>query len=498
MPIKPGQQLLWDRILTHRFDDPTARLTFTARLARENGWSIGRAVRVVDEYRRFVFLAMTAGESVTPSEDVDQAWHLHLAYTHDYWEAFCGDVLRAPLHHGPTRGGGAEATRYDLQYRRTLAAYAAAFDAPPPADIWPAPDRRFGTDLAWRRVNVASNWVVPKPRWLRGRARRATSLAGLAAVPLLAAGIPNPLDLTGPPFLALFMALATGSFAAGLVLKRMFQPPGDPMVTPQDLEPLELALLADDGCWRCAATGLASLSIAPEQSAENNGGGAGPALRIMPELPAGAPPNLQALHARLTALGNCGTMEAIKAVADVARDEFEPSLVSRGLLVGDWWTTAAPWVILGPSAVTFLLGITKIAVGLSRGKPVGFLVIGCAALALLSLLALARKPRRTRQGDAVVHGAWQHFRESGQQQEWTSRRRPAAAAHPVGLMPLAVALLGIEALGGTTHAFLHSPLERLRTGSSASGDSLGCGSSGDGGGGSGGCGGCGGCGGGGD
>ena len=487
MPIDPRQQALWDRILAHRFDDPAARLTFTARLARENGWTIGRAVRVVDEYRRVAFLALTAGHAVTPSEDVDQAWHLHLAYTRDYWQTFCRDVLGEPLHHGPTRGGRAEADRYDDQYRQTLAAYAAAFDAPPPVDIWPTPEQRFGPDLVWRRVNVARHWVVPKPRWLRGRTRKATSLAGLAAVPLVAAGLPNPLDLTGPPFLMLFAALATGSIVAGVVLRRMFQPEGESLVPGENLEPLELALLADDGRWRCAATGLAMLAVAPESPA-NKGEQREPAtLSLVSSPPAGASPLLQALHARLAALGSCTPVEAIKAAADVARDEFEPSLSARGLLVGDWWTSAAPWVILAPAAATLALGLAKIAVGTSRGKPVGFLVVGCVVLAAISLLALARKPRRTRQGDAVVHEAWRRF------DEWANRRRTEPATQPVALMPLAVALLGIGALGGTTHAFLHLTVEQLRTGSGSGGS--GCGTSGDSGGG---CGGCGGCGGGGD
>ena len=493
MPIDPRQKALWDRILSHRFDDPAARLTFTARLARENGWTIGKAVRVVGEYRRFVFLAMTAGHAVTPSEDVDQAWHLHLAYTRDYWQTFCRDVLREPLHHGPTRGGAREAGRYSQQYRQTLAAYAATFDTPPPADIWPTPEQRFGPDLAWRRVNVANHWVVPKPRWLRGRARRATSLAGLAAVPMVAAGIPNPLDLTGPPFLMLFAALATGSIVAGIVLRRMFQPEGDPLLPGERLEPLELALLADDGRWRCAATGLATLAVPPESPAGEDGPREPMAFALVSSPPAGASPVLEALHARLAALGGCTPVEAIKAAADVARDEFEPPLVARGLLVGDWWASAAPWVILAPATATVGLGIMKIIVGASRGKPVGFLVIGCMVLAAISLLALARKPRRTRQGDAVVHEAWKRFRESGQQDEWANRRRTEPAAQPMALMPLAVALLGIGALGGTTHAFLHPPIERLRTGSDSGGS--GCGTGGDGGGG-GGCGGCGGCGGG--
>jgi uncharacterized protein (TIGR04222 family) len=464
MPIDRRQHDLWKRILAHRFDDPAARLTFTGRLARENGWPIGYAVRVVDEYRRFVFLAMTAGHAVTPSEDVDQAWHLHLAYTRDYWQTFCRDVLREPLHHGPTRGGATEADRYDHQYRLTLIAYAAAFDAPPPADIWPTPEQRFGPDLAWRRVNVARHWVVPKPRWFIGRRRRVAPLAGLAAVPLVAAGIPNPLDLTGPPFLMMFMALATGAIVAGIVLRGMFRPPGDPLPPGENLEPLELALLADDGSWRCAATGLATLAVAPEPAAAQHGKKAPQAFTLVSSPPAGAPPLLAALHARLAALGSCTIVEAIKAAADVARDEFEPLLVGRGLMVGPWWTTAAPWVILTPVAATLALGLAKIAVGMSRGRPVGLLVFGCLLLALLSPFLVARKPRRTRQGDAVVHEAWKRFRESGQQAEWANRRRTEPAEQPEALMPLAIALFGIGALSDTTHDFLHAPVENQRTG----------------------------------
>ena len=87
----------------------------------------------------------------------------------------------------------------------------------------------------------------------------------------------------------------------------------------------------------------------------------------------------------------------------------------------------------------------------------------------------------------MVHEAWRRF------DEWANRRRTEPATQPVALMPLAVALLGIGALGGTTHAFLHLTVEQLRTGSGSGGS--GCGTSGDSGGG---CGGCGGCGGGGD
>lgn len=95
---------LWIRISAFELDDPAAALPFTARLARENGWSRDFARRVVDEYRRFVFLAMKSGHPVTPSEEVDEAWRLHLCYSRSYWDGMCRGVLGRPLHHGPTEG----------------------------------------------------------------------------------------------------------------------------------------------------------------------------------------------------------------------------------------------------------------------------------------------------------------------------------------------------------------------------------------------------------
>ena len=66
---------------------------------------------MIEDYRRFCYLAVAAGHEVTPSDAVDQAWHLHLIYSCDYWEKSCPLVLRADLHHGPTSGDPVEAGR---------------------------------------------------------------------------------------------------------------------------------------------------------------------------------------------------------------------------------------------------------------------------------------------------------------------------------------------------------------------------------------------------
>jgi hypothetical protein len=154
---------LWLKLQAFTFDHQYA-LTFTQRLARENNWSAEFARRVVDEYRRFLFLALRAGHPVTPSDEVDQAWHLHLVYTRSYWEELCQGVLERPLHHGPTRGGKAEDDHFERQYVQTQASYARWFGQAPPADIWPHAKARFSPHARFARVNTAAFWMLPKQR----------------------------------------------------------------------------------------------------------------------------------------------------------------------------------------------------------------------------------------------------------------------------------------------------------------------------------------------
>lgn len=167
---------LWQRLEAHNIGPPDASLTFTARLARENRWSSEYAARVILEYKRFCYLARTAGHQVTPSDAVDQAWHLHLTYSRDYWEVFCADVLGAPLHHGPTAGGSTERARYYDQYAATLKAYEAAFGEAPPSDIWPDAKRRFEIDPMGLRVNPKDVMIV-KPAALAAAIFVASALA---------------------------------------------------------------------------------------------------------------------------------------------------------------------------------------------------------------------------------------------------------------------------------------------------------------------------------
>jgi hypothetical protein len=97
MNVVNVEQQLLTKIEAFSFDQLGTNFAFSQRLAKENGWDIEYTNRVIQEYRKFVFLAVVAGHMVTPSEQVDQVWHLHLTYTHSYWDEFCPNVLGQPL-----------------------------------------------------------------------------------------------------------------------------------------------------------------------------------------------------------------------------------------------------------------------------------------------------------------------------------------------------------------------------------------------------------------
>ncbi|MDV3456984.1 hypothetical protein RZN05_08320 [Sphingomonas sp. HF-S4] len=172
---------IWSALSYYTFGPEDASLPFAERLARDNGWSRAHAERVIEEYRRFAFLAVTAGHPVTPSDAVDQAWHLHLTYSRDYWERFCPGLLGRPLHHGPTAGGADEQHRYFSQYAETLRSYERVFGRPP-ADLWPDAAQRLNEDHKARRVHPRDALIVPR------RVVRIVSLTAVAMLFALALG----------------------------------------------------------------------------------------------------------------------------------------------------------------------------------------------------------------------------------------------------------------------------------------------------------------------
>src|SRR3982750_3468300 len=111
---------LWEGIKNFQIDDPSASIKFSNKLASKNHWSGDYTQRVIEEYKKFIFLSCISPSGAAPSKAVDEAWHLHLTYTYSYWKIFCGQTLGREIHHYPSKGGHSEDERHIDWYQQTL------------------------------------------------------------------------------------------------------------------------------------------------------------------------------------------------------------------------------------------------------------------------------------------------------------------------------------------------------------------------------------------
>jgi hypothetical protein len=164
-PWEFHQVELYERIQALKIDQAGVSLPFSKRLARDHQWSLVYTQRVIEEYKKFLFLTIVAGHPVTPSEAIDAAWHLHLTYTHSYWDDLCTQILQKPLHHHPTQGGEQQRSLFRHCYSQTLDSYAHFFGDCAPADIWPALEARFQQAGQFRQVSSQDYWLIRKPKF---------------------------------------------------------------------------------------------------------------------------------------------------------------------------------------------------------------------------------------------------------------------------------------------------------------------------------------------
>jgi uncharacterized protein (TIGR04222 family) len=483
---------LWVRLEHFELDDPGAAFPFSVRLARENGWTLRHAQRVIGEYKRFVFLAATQREPMCPSEAVDEAWHLHLCYTRSYWEGLCRDILGRRLHHEPAQGGSVQLEHHRAMYERTLAAYRTAFDRESPAEVWPSVDDRFAPADAVR-VDRATRWIVPKltpgrlARGLRQARRRLAPAAGVAVLAVVPAmGLINPFDLTGPEFLALYVSLIVIGGLGGLALRRVLRTPDDATRLPE-LDAYETAILAG-GEDRAVRIALSELVANGYVTVTNQGSQSLAAARPV------APnhhPIVQAMHRTIIARVDATLADAYNGGRPVAA-QYGARLADQKLLESTESASAARWMPTLLMVTVVTIGVVKIVVGIDRNKPVAFLVVLTISAAIIAWLFARRITRTLRGNRLLARLRAEHLRLKNPKE---------LVAQPVELWPLGLGLFGLAALSAAPEsaASLYRWMypRGASVGSGCAG-THGCGGGGGGGcgGGGGGCGGgCGGCGG---
>jgi uncharacterized protein (TIGR04222 family) len=296
----------------------------------------------------------------------------------------------------------------------------------------------------------------------------------------------NPLELSGPDFLRLYALLVAAAIVAGFVLRRFAEgfgvtgAPGSVSLTAHDVAYLRGGL---DGV---AEATLAALIRRGAIAAEAGAGA------LVLASPAGTAAANNWLESRFLASLDAGASlpAAVmgQRVAAVADRLVEP-LERQGLAFTEDQQRSLALAFCLPMVAVLALGVAKITVGLSRGRPVSILIVFCIMTAIAAVAMFGRRPIVTPAGRAALRRVRAHneaLRETASRR--TANLSPDDVAMAVGLFGLeAVADPSIHALRRRLHPPQSSGTTTSSCGSSGSGSSCGSGC-----GGGGGCGGCGG------
>lgn len=102
-------------------------------MEQQMGANTEMAQRVIEEYRKFLFLAMRAGHQVIPPGIINDVWMMHLQQAQNYWETLGEMITERPV------AQGLDAKSFQSMsdaWAATLQSYEKIFGTSPPMDIW--------------------------------------------------------------------------------------------------------------------------------------------------------------------------------------------------------------------------------------------------------------------------------------------------------------------------------------------------------------------------
>ena len=185
------------------------------------------------------------------------------------------------------------------------------------------------------------------------------------------------------------------------------------------------------------------------------------------------------------------TWEQLREALQTGLGGIQERLESMGLLIGGGEVRKVRAVAGLVMGAVLVVGLLRLWHGFVWNKPIGILAV-LVVVGLVVMIALLRRPFRTRAGDSAL----ERLQDAHGQGGWKSGDESGLATG--AQLVMAVGLLGVSALAGTPLEKIKSKLGPENAGGFGGGCGSSCGSSCGGGGGGGGCGGggCGGCGGG--
>ncbi len=293
----------------------------------------------------------------------------------------------------------------------------------------------------------------------------------------------NPLDLRGPEFL-LFYAVIGLAVLVWLLYARGHDEDGESRRTPRLSDPYLIAYLRGGSN---EAVRVACVSLVDRGLLEVADDGT---LRTKPHvnrLPIRLEQEIVDLFRNPIAATVLFDDPAIRG----ACRGYDEELTQLGLLPNEATMRARRRRLAPALALLLGLALAKMAVGLSRGRPIGFLILLAGLFALLAIWM--HNARQTGSGRALIADLRRLFARLKQR---AATLKPGASSSDTALL---VAVYGLGALPAARFSWARRVFPKTSGGAMSWGGGGSCGSScGSSCGGGGGCGGCGGCGGGGD
>jgi uncharacterized protein (TIGR04222 family) len=201
----------------------------------------------------------------------------------------------------------------------------------------------------------------------------------------------NPLDLPGPEFLALYAAVAvlalgvTATLAHAVPLAR----PVDPSLVDRVARSPYLAAALARGERGVIETALSRLLDSGALALSGR------------SLVRAEPPGTDGFEARVwEAIATSDEPRRVVAECRYLATDHVDRVRALGLLTESW--AARALAIATPTGLVLALGLAKLAVGVSRDKPVGFLVLALVATAVVGALVVGATRIQTGRGRWVL------------------------------------------------------------------------------------------------
>lgn len=148
---------LWNKVLVYDLDQPVSSYCFSIRLADENFWTRNFTQKAILEYKKFMYLAATSEFMVSPSPIIDKVWHEHLMFSKSY-QSFC-DLLGKNIQHVPSTLDPAQYQKFRSARERTKKLYLSTFGEAP-EDIWSYESMYDSLNLPKARIKIRTFIII--------------------------------------------------------------------------------------------------------------------------------------------------------------------------------------------------------------------------------------------------------------------------------------------------------------------------------------------------